>query len=98
MRRCDVVDIGVVATPVLYFAPVPLDADGAVIITGSHNPAPDNGFKIMRGRATIHGDEIQRLREAIERRPSARSAGRRRAASRSATPITPYLEHAHEPR
>jgi phosphomannomutase/phosphoglucomutase len=63
-----VIDIGVVPTPVLYFAPVHLDLHGGVMITGSHNPAPDNGFKIVRGRATIFGAEIQALRQLVERR------------------------------
>jgi phosphomannomutase/phosphoglucomutase len=62
----DVVDIGVVHSPGLYFSVFHLDADGGVMITASHNPAEDNGFKIVRGRSTIHGAEIQRLRQRIE--------------------------------
>src|SRR4051812_11502280 len=58
-------DIGVVPTPVLYFAPFHFDLHGGVMITGSHNPPEDNGFKIMRGRSTIHGAEIQHLRELM---------------------------------
>jgi phosphomannomutase/phosphoglucomutase len=60
-----VIDVGVVATPVLYFSVFHLDADGGVQITGSHNPPEDNGFKVLRGKSTIHGEEIQRLRELI---------------------------------
>jgi phosphomannomutase/phosphoglucomutase len=60
-----IVDIGMVPTPVLYFAPFGLDLHGGVMITGSHNPPEDNGFKIMRGRTTIHGAEIQKLRQLI---------------------------------
>src|SRR5207244_710210 len=48
----DVVDIGVVPTPLLYFAVFHLDTDGGVQITGSHNPPEDNGFKLMRGKST----------------------------------------------
>ena len=61
----DVIDVGVVATPVLYFAAFHFPVDGAVIITGSHNPAEDNGFKILRGRESIHGEEIRALGQAI---------------------------------
>src|SRR5213083_1924311 len=64
----DVVDIGIVHTPALYFSVFHLDADGGVMITASHNPGEDNGFKIMKGKSTIHGAEIQALRERIERR------------------------------
>ena len=63
-----VVDIGVVATPLLYFAVFHLDADGGVQITGSHNPPEDNGFKIVKGKSTIHGGEIQELKHLLERR------------------------------
>jgi phosphomannomutase / phosphoglucomutase len=64
----DVVDIGVVHTPALYFSVFHLQADGGVMITASHNPGEDNGFKIVHGRSTIYGAEIQKLRERIERR------------------------------
>jgi phosphomannomutase/phosphoglucomutase len=64
----DVVDVGIVHTPALYFSVFHLEADGGVMITASHNPAEDNGFKIVSGRTTIYGAEIQRLRERVERR------------------------------
>src|SRR6266480_466230 len=65
---CHVTDIGVVPTPVLYYSVFHLKADGAVMITGSHNPSEYNGFKVVSGASTIHGEEIQYLREMIERR------------------------------
>jgi phosphomannomutase/phosphoglucomutase len=61
-----VVDIGVGPTPLMYFAVHHFDADGGVMITGSHNPGDENGFKIMRGKASFFGAEIQALRERIE--------------------------------
>ena len=63
-----IIDVGMVATPVLYFAVHHHDTDGGVQITGSHNPSEDNGFKILIGKSTIHGAEIQALRQLIERR------------------------------
>jgi phosphomannomutase/phosphoglucomutase len=63
-----VIDVGVVATPILYFSVFHYDTDGGVQITGSHNPPEDNGFKILRGKSTIHGAEIQALRQLIEAR------------------------------
>jgi phosphomannomutase/phosphoglucomutase len=64
----DVVDVGIVHTPALYFSVFHLSADGGVMITASHNPGEDNGFKIVHGRSTIHGAEIQALRKLIETR------------------------------
>jgi len=61
----DVVDIGVGPTPMLYFAVHHLDTDGGVMITGSHNPGDENGFKMMRGKASFFGADIQKLRERI---------------------------------
>ncbi|HYZ83814.1 MAG TPA: phosphomannomutase/phosphoglucomutase [Bryobacteraceae bacterium] len=63
---CDVTDIGMNPTPVLYFSAHHLKADGAVMITGSHNPSDYNGFKMMCGSGTIYGDDIQQLRRSIE--------------------------------
>jgi phosphomannomutase/phosphoglucomutase len=62
------VDIGVGPTPMMYFTVFHLDLDGGVQITGSHNPPEENGFKMMSGKSSLHGDEIRRLREMIERR------------------------------
>lgn len=61
-----IIDVGMVPTPMLYFAVFHLDTDGGVQITGSHNPPEDNGFKILRGKSTIHGAEIQALRKLVE--------------------------------
>jgi phosphomannomutase/phosphoglucomutase len=60
----NIIDVGVVATPLLYFSVFHFDTDGGVQITGSHNPPEDNGFKILKGKSTIHGAEIQELRKA----------------------------------
>ena len=62
----DVVDVGILHSPGLYFSVFHLEADGGVMITASHNPAEDNGFKIVSGRSTIFGAEIQRLRARVE--------------------------------
>lgn len=63
----DVCDIGVCPTPVQYFSLVHLDLDGGVMVTGSHNPPEYNGFKLSVGRETIHGGDIQALREIIQK-------------------------------
>ncbi len=61
-----VIDAGVGPTPMLYFAVHHLEVDGGVMITGSHNPAEENGFKMMRGRASFFGADIQAVRARIE--------------------------------
>jgi phosphomannomutase/phosphoglucomutase len=71
----NVIDVGIVATPMLYFSVFHFDADGGVQITGSHNPPEDNGFKVLRGKSTIHGAEIQQLRKLIEARDFATGLG-----------------------
>lgn len=63
----DVIRIGVCPTPLTYFSLFHLDLDGGIMITGSHNPADYNGFKICVGRDTIHGHQIQELRAVMER-------------------------------
>lgn len=61
----DVVDIGLVPTPVLYFATHHFDYRSGVMITGSHNPAEDNGLKIVLNRQTIAAGGIQDLRNRV---------------------------------
>jgi phosphomannomutase / phosphoglucomutase len=62
----DVVDVGTVPTPVLYYAAERLGTDGGLQITGSHNPPEYNGFKMVVGGRALYGAAIQRLRERIE--------------------------------
>ena len=62
---CDVADIGLVVTPVLYYSRVHFGIDGGVMITGSHNPPDENGFKLALGSGTIYGDEIQKLKDIM---------------------------------
>ncbi len=57
----DVIDCGVCTTPILYFSVFHLQAQGGVMITASHNPPEYNGFKVVLGKSTIHGDEIQKI-------------------------------------
>lgn len=63
LRRagCDVIDIGVVPTPLVYFGTFQLDTGCGVAVTGSHNPPDYNGFKIMIGGETLSGDAIAEL-------------------------------------
>ena len=57
----EVIRIGLGPTPMLYFAATTLEAGGAVMVTGSHNPADYNGFKMMLGRKPFFGKHIQEL-------------------------------------
>jgi phosphomannomutase/phosphoglucomutase len=63
--HADVIDIGVVPTPVLYFAAHHMEPAAAVMITGSHNPPEDNGFKMLRGTSALHGPDIAALRDEV---------------------------------
>lgn len=57
----NVIDIGQVPTPLMYYALFTLPVDGGIMITASHNPKEYNGMKVAVGHATIHGKEIQKL-------------------------------------
>lgn len=61
----DVIDVGMVATPMLYFATHVLDAKSGVMVTGSHNPPNYNGFKMVLAGEAIYGATIQALYQAI---------------------------------
>ena len=62
----DVLGVGTVPTPVLYWSEVTFDADAAVQITGSHNPPEWNGIKMTLGGASLYGDAIQDLRRRVQ--------------------------------
>jgi len=62
----DVVDIGMCPTPLMYFSLFHWDLDGGIQVTGSHNPAEHNGFKVCLGKDSLHGEQIQDLRRRIE--------------------------------
>ena len=68
LRRagCDVIDIGMAPTPVVYFASYHLRAGSCVAVTGSHNPPDYNGFKIVIGGETLSGDAITDLYRRIQ--------------------------------
>lgn len=61
----DVIDVGCVATPMVYFAAYHLNTHSAVMLTGSHNPPDYNGLKIVLGDETLSSDAIKALRERI---------------------------------
>jgi phosphomannomutase/phosphoglucomutase len=65
---CDVTCLGMVPTPVCYFAVKSLGRRAGVMITASHNPPQFNGFKVWSGETTIHTEAIQELRAVMEAR------------------------------
>ncbi len=71
----NVIDVGRVATPMVYFAAYHLDTHSAVMITGSHNPPDYNGLKIVLGGETLAGDTIQALRTRIEQNNLSHGSG-----------------------
>jgi phosphomannomutase/phosphoglucomutase len=84
----DVIDIGRVTTPILYFATHHLDTGSGVMVTGSHNPPDYNGLKMMLAGQTLSGDDIQKLRRRLETGDLKRGAG----SLRSQDVGTAYLE------
>lgn len=62
----DVVDVGTVPTPLLYYAAERFGADGGLQVTGSHNPPEYNGFKMLAGGRALYGDAIQQLKGRID--------------------------------
>ena len=82
----NVVDVGVVPTPLLYFSVLSWKMDGGAMITGSHNAAEYNGFKLGVGATTIYGAEIQRLRDIIERQDFVTTGGKGTLSQRPVIP------------
>lgn len=86
--------IGLVTTPVCYFSTFQVDGvNGAIMVTGSHNPPEYNGFKISVGKGTIFGEEIQKLRRIMEKGEYLKGTG----GTESKHDIFPaYLERYHQ--
>jgi phosphomannomutase/phosphoglucomutase len=83
----DVVDLGVVPTPLVYFAAATMEVDGLCQITGSHNPPEYNGLKVGVGKTTLYGEGIQRLLGMIQ--AGRFSAGQGQVSQHDV--VTPYL-------
>ena len=71
----NVIDVGMVATPMTYFAAYELKTNSAVMVTGSHNPPDYNGLKMVLGGETLAGETIQGLRERLEKNDLAHGSG-----------------------
>jgi len=69
----DVLDIGMVPSPLAYFAVFRQNAAGCIMVTASHNPGEYNGFKLMRGLESLHGKDIQTLMQRMEQNKAATS-------------------------
>ncbi|MGO9602823.1 MAG: phosphomannomutase/phosphoglucomutase [Candidatus Binataceae bacterium] len=82
----NVVDIGIVPTPLLYFSVHHWKMDGGAMITGSHNAAEYNGFKLGVGASTIFGQDIQRVRQIIETRDFQKGTALARLTEKSIVP------------
>jgi phosphomannomutase/phosphoglucomutase len=83
----EVISVGVVPTPLVYFAAHVLPVDGLCQITGSHNPPEYNGFKLGIGKSTMAGPEVRELREHVVKAKD----GGRTAPDRDHDILTPYV-------
>ncbi len=84
----DVIDIGMTPTPVAYFAAHHLETRSCVAVSGSHNPPPYNGLKMVVAGDTLYGEEIQALRKTIEKGAFASGSGK----TTSANVLDAYVE------
>lgn len=84
----DTIDVGQVPTPLVYFAAHTLKTGSGVAVTGSHNPPEYNGFKMMMGGGTLHGEEITKLRDEVAAQPAQAAAP---GLAQTVDILTPYL-------
>ena len=86
----NVLDIGTCPTPLTYFSVFHYDTDGGIMVTGSHNPAEYNGFKIGVGKGTLHGEQIQELKEVMLK---AKFKARKPGQVKKAEILEPYIQY-----
>lgn len=72
----EVIELGVCHTPMMYYTVNKYNLDAGIMITGSHNPAEYNGFKIMLGKDPFYGKDIQKLAQMVEERDFVEIGGR----------------------
>ncbi len=77
---CDVINIGLVPTPLLYFATLAFETGSGVMLTGSHNPPQYNGLKILLGEETLSGPQITALYQRLAENRLRTGPGKSRAA------------------
>ncbi len=82
-----VIDVGLGPTPMLYFASHHLKADGAIMVTGSHNPPDHNGFKMMLGGQSFFGAAIARLHQRVRQLPEPPQAANPAEPPSAANPV-----------
>ena len=82
------IDVGMVPTPLVYFAAYTLETGSGVAVTGSHNPPEYNGFKMMMAGATLHGDSIRDLRDEVHAGPPKAA---KPGTGKAIDILTPYL-------
>ncbi len=85
---CNVIDIGICPTPVLYFAIHQFKTSGGVMVTASHNPPEYNGFKLCRGTDSIHGRDIQQILAILQKGEFSEGQG----TVKTADALAPYHE------
>lgn len=72
---CEIYDIGIVPTPVLYFSVHYYNFDAGIMVTASHNPPEYNGFKMVVGEKSIYGEEIQKIADIMENEDFEKGSG-----------------------
>jgi phosphomannomutase / phosphoglucomutase len=68
--KCGIIDLGLVPTPLVYYAAHKLEPQGFIMVTGSHNPPGENGFKLGVGKSTMHSEDIALLGRMAQNAPA----------------------------
>ena len=74
LLQSDVIDVGVVSTPMLYYATNYFKKNSGVMITASHNPPEWNGFKLFKQNGCVHGDEMNRIKQIAKEIPKQKTS------------------------
>lgn len=88
----EVIDIGEVITPMFYFAAHYLGVQAGMMITASHNPGDENGFKLLHGTSTIYGDEIQAIAQCAMQIEINATSGGPKGSTKEIDISAPYIQ------